>query len=177
MSLPHALRCWASHWNTHLHQWLHSTCFENSGCPSALFHTRSEGSTKLAFPLEKGKEPREGAEPSGEAVNHPGGTGSQGQDSRCSREREQDPVETPWMLSGASHRQKILLGEASACLSLLITAPTWPGRPLSLAVSLPSVRRVLLAGKRFLALPVPIAERLTFLKGEESHCIYYPFIE
>lgn len=52
----------------------HSTCFGDRGCPSALCHTCGEGSPRLAFPLGKGKEPREGAEPAGEGSEPPWGS-------------------------------------------------------------------------------------------------------
>lgn len=117
----------------------HSTCSGNRGCPRAPFHPCSEGSPKLAFPLGKGKEPREGAEPAGEGSEPP--WGSQGHDwllLRCSRERERpcgDSLDAlrgiPWAEIPAGSSELLpISADNSSCLAR---------QALSLAVSLPSV--------------------------------------
>ena len=147
--------------------------------PVPSFTLLERGAPSWCSLWEGGKEPREGPGPAGESDEPPWGhwvlRGRAGR-SRDAPERKQDPVETPWMLSGTCRREQIVLVTAIFWLSWLITAPAWPDGPLSFVASLPSVRGVWLTGKRLSAPLVPKGGRLKSLKGEESHCIYCPLV-
>lgn len=107
--------------------------------PVPSFTILGRGPPSWHLPWESGKEPREGAGPTGESDEPPWGhwvlRGRAGH-SWDAPERQQDRAGTPWMLLGMCHRQQILLVTAIFWLSLLITAPAWP---LSFVATLPSV--------------------------------------